>query len=56
MGLYIANMQKPKFCAECELWGLCFYPKAPKEIKRLQRWVNAKWIFHSTDWEDYGKE
>ena len=31
-------------------------PNAPKEIRRLQRWVNAKWIFHSTDWEDYGKE
>lgn len=28
-------------------------PHAPKEIKRLQRWVNAKWIFHSTDWEEY---
>ena len=29
-------------------------PHAPKEIKRLQRWVNAKWIFHSTDWSEYG--
>lgn len=29
-------------------------PNAPKEIKRLQRWVNAKWIFYSTDWNEYG--
>ena len=32
MGIYIPNMDKPKACAECELWSLCFYPKAPKEI------------------------
>lgn len=32
MGIYIKDMQKPKSCAECELWSLCFYPKAPKEI------------------------
>lgn len=30
-------------------------PHAPKEIKRLQRWVNAKWIFHSTGWNEYGE-
>ena len=28
-------------------------PNAPKEIKRLQRWCNAKWIFRSTEWSDY---
>lgn len=29
-------------------------PNAPKEIKRLQRWVNAKWIFKSAPrFEDY---
>ena len=32
MGIYIPNIDKPKSCAECELWSLCFYPKAPKEI------------------------
>ena len=32
MGVFIKNMEKPKSCAECELWSLCFYPKAPKEI------------------------
>ena len=27
---------------------------APKEIRRLQRWVNCRWIFHSVDrFEDY---
>lgn len=25
----IFNMEKPKSCAECELWSLCFYPKNP---------------------------
>ena len=28
-------------------------PNAPKEVKRLQRWCNAKWIFRSTEWSDY---
>ena len=32
MGVYLPNYEKPKSCAECELWSLCFYPKAPKEI------------------------
>ena len=32
MGIYIPDMDKPKSCAECELWSNCFYPKAPKEI------------------------
>lgn len=32
MGVYIKDMEKPKSCAECELWSLCFYPKAPREI------------------------
>ena len=32
-------------------------PNAPKEIKRLQRWVNNKFIFRKcTRFEDYGKE
>lgn len=32
-------------------------PNAPKEIKRLQRWCNNKFIFRSCDrFEDYGKE
>ena len=28
-------------------------PNAPKEIKKMQRWCNAKWIFRSTEWSDY---
>lgn len=28
-------------------------PNAPKEIRKMQRWCNAKWIFRSTEWEDY---
>lgn len=29
-------------------------PQAPKEIRKLQRWVNAKWVFYSVDrFEDY---
>lgn len=26
---------------------------APKVTRRLQRWCNSKWIFWSTEWEDY---
>ncbi len=28
-------------------------PHAPREIKRLQRWCNSKWIFKSCKWEEY---
>ena len=28
-------------------------PNAPREIKRLQRWCNSKWIFKSCKWEEY---
>ena len=29
-------------------------PSAPKEVKRLQRWVNAKWVWRTVErWEDY---
>lgn len=32
-------------------------PKAPKEIRRVQRWVNNKFIWRSCErFEDYGKE
>lgn len=30
-------------------------PNAPKIIKKLQRWCNNKWIFHSCEWEKYRK-
>ena len=28
-------------------------PNAPREIRRLQRWCNSKWIFRSCDFKDY---
>lgn len=30
-------------------------PNAPKIIKKLQRWCNNKWIFHSCEWKEYRK-
>lgn len=30
-------------------------PHAPREVKKLQRWCNAKWVFESCTWEDYQK-
>lgn len=28
-------------------------PHAPKEIRRLQRWCNNKWLFRSCDFKDF---
>lgn len=28
-------------------------PNAPKEVRRLQRWCNNKFIYHSCGWEEY---
>ena len=31
-------------------------PNAPKDVKRLQRWCNNKFIFRSCEWKDYQKQ
>ena len=28
-------------------------PTAPEITKKLMRWCNNKWVFHSCDWENY---
>ena len=43
------------------IWNIGFYPyvmiydkpHSPKEIRRLARWCNCRWIFKSCKWEDY---
>ena len=43
------------------IWEIGFYPyvmiydkpHAPKQIRRLQRWCNCRWIFKSCTWENY---
>ena len=39
-----------------EPYVMCYdKPNAPKIIKKLQRWVNNKWVFRSCKWEEYMK-
>ena len=39
-----------------EPYVMCYdKPNALKITKKLQRWVNNKWVFHSCTWDEYMK-